>query len=344
MGTLSSSNGEAQPSTADRSAPARRWAVPAMTAALALLLGLTWVFSDLAVQRESADIVAAGRSLFSCVGILLLAARSRGSARRSLQLVRARPWSLLLSGLLGVAVYAFASLQAIALLGVSIPNLLLTTTPLLSLVAGMLWFRARGNAAAIIGTLIATAGAAAYVVVSFRTADGISVLGGIVGVALAVVAALSVALYGQHYARLSAGRNPLDLLPGIFGFGTVLLLILLAVTGRLADILSVDPATWLLLAVLGIGIYVPVYVLQHQLIHQRGAVYAATVSLAVPFVVRALEVAAGGAWPSLAEGAAMLVCVAGVGLVLRNPVGVRERDARVRPATTRASHPRRSRR
>lgn len=340
MGRLSSSNGEAQPH-ADTTAPTRHWAVPVMTAALALLLGLTWVVSDLAVQRESAGIVAAGRSLFSCVGILLLAARSRGSARRSVQALQARPWSLLLSGLLGVAVYAFASLQAIALLGVSIPNLLLTTTPLLSLVVGMLWFRARGNAAAIVGTLIATAGAAAYVVVSFRTADGIPVLGGIAGVALAVVAALSMALYGQHYARLSAGRNPLDLLPGIFGFGTMLLLILLAATGRLADILSVDPVTWLLLAVLGIGIYVPVYVLQHQLIHQRGAVYAATVSLAVPFVVRALEVAAGGAWPSLAEGAAMLVCVVGVGLVLRNPVGVR--DARVRPAPTRASQPPRSR-
>lgn len=332
MGRLSSSNGEAQP-PADTTAPTRRWAVPVMTAALALLLGLTWVVSDLAVQRESAGIVAAGRSFFSCVGILLLAARSRGSARRSVQALRARPWSLLLSGLLGVAVYAFASLQAIALLGVSIPNLLLTT-PLLSLVVGMLWFRARGNAAAIVGTLIATAGAAAYVVVSFRTVDGISVLDGVVGVALAVVAALSMALYGQHYARLSAGRNPLDLLPGIFGFGTMLLLILLAATGRLADILSVDPVTWLLLAVLGIGIYVPVYVLQHQLIHQRGAVYAATVSLAVPFVVRALEVVAGGAWPSLAEGAAMLVCVVGVGLVLRNPVGVR--DGKGRPATVRA--------
>ncbi|WP_223690191.1 DMT family transporter [Leifsonia poae] len=276
------------------------------------------------MQREPAGVVAAGRSLFSYAGILLLALRSRGAAWRALLLVRRRPGALLVSGLLGVAVYAFASLEAISLVGVSIPNLLLTTTPLLTLVIGVLWFGKRGNRFATAGTIVATVGAALYVAVSFSASADLLGIQGAVGVGLALVAALSMAVYGQHYARISQGHDPTDLLPGIFGFGTVLLLILLGATGQLAELVHVDAVTWLLLLLLGVGIYVPVYVLQHKLIHARGAVYTATVSLAVPFVVRALEVCfLGGVWPSLPETGAMILCIAGVALVLRHPLGDR---------------------
>ncbi|MFJ3956746.1 EamA family transporter [Arthrobacter sp. NPDC090010] len=295
-------------------------AVALMTAGLALLLALTWIFSGLAVEQAEPATVAAGRSFFSCVGILFLAGRSRGAMRRSWDLVRTRTPSLLLSGALGVAVYALASLSAIALLGISVPNLLLTSTPLLTLGLGALFFRARPVLAAVLGALLATLGAAGYVLLSLQANDDVPETQLLTGVLLALGAAAAMAVYGLHYARLSQGHDPVDLLPGIFGYGTVLLLAVLAMTGQLGELGRLAPESWLLLVLLGVVIYVPVYVLQHRLIHARGAMYTATISLLVPFVVRFLQVLLlGGAWPSLPEWLTMILCVAGVLLVIRHP-------------------------
>ncbi|GAA2092830.1 hypothetical protein GCM10009841_02020 [Microlunatus panaciterrae] len=299
-----------------------------MTSAFALLLALTWIVSDAAVRRSSPDVVAAGRSFFSCLGICLLATRNSGALRRSLNLLRARPASLALSGLLGVALYAFSSLQAISLLGVSIPNLLLATTPCLSMGIGALLFRLRSPRIAVLGVLFATVGAVVYVLGSFTVSGPGSQPGAGWGVAAAVVAVVAIAVYGQHYARLSKGHDPLDLLPGIFGLGTLMLLLLLAVTGRLVAIVDIDPATLGLLVLLGVVIYVPVYVIQHLLIHRQGAVYMASISLVVPFLVRALDMLFFDAPPpSLAEAIGMLICLGGVLLVVRHPSQQRPQES-----------------
>jgi drug/metabolite transporter (DMT)-like permease len=295
-----------------------------MTAAFAVLLGLTWIFSGLAVDRSSPDVVAAGRSFFSCLGIMLLLTRDRGALRRSVGMIRKRPFALLLSGLLGVAIYAFGSLQAIGLLGVSVPNLLVATTPCLSMIIGILWFAKRGNPRAWAGIALATVGAAGYVLGSFALGRHLGWPLVLLGLGCGIAAVISIAFYGQHYARIAAGHDPLDLLPGIFGFGTLILLVLLAVTGRLSAIFHIDLVTLLLLVVLGVAIYVPVYVLQHQLIHLRGAVYMAAVSLVVPFIVRAMEIVfLHAALPNLVEVASMIICVAGVALVVRHPLADR---------------------
>ncbi len=132
---------------------------------------------------------------------------------------------------------------------------------------------------------------------------------------------MAIALYGQYYGRISTGHDPLDLLPGIFLIGTVVVLVVLAVTGRLGAVLGLSWPTILLLFVLGVIIYVPVYVLQHQLIHLRGAVYMASLSLVVPFLVRAAEMITGRAGlPGPIELLGLAVCVAGVALVVRHPV------------------------
>lgn len=298
-----------------------RLRVPIMTAAFALLLGLTWIFSGLAVDRSSPDVVAAGRSFFSCAGLMLLLTRDRGAFRRSVSMIRQRPFALLLSGLLGVAIYAFGSLQAIGLLGVSVPNLLVATTPCLSMIIGILWFAKSGNPLAWCGIGLATLGAIGYVLGSFALGHQLAWPTVVLGVVCGIAAVISIAVYGQHYARIAAGHDPLDLLPGIFGFGTLILLVLLAVTGRLTAIFHIDLVTLLLLIVLGVAIYVPVYVLQHQLIHLRGAVYMAAVSLVVPFIVRVLQIVLlHGRLPGPVEIASMIICVAGVALVVRHPL------------------------
>ena len=291
-----------------------------MSAVFVCLLASTWIVSGLAVERAGPDVVAAGRSFFSGLGLCLLALRGRGALGRAVITVRQRPVALGFAGLLGVSIYALASLRAIALVGISLPNLLLATTPCVSLLLGVLFYRKHAPRAAVVGVALATLGAAGYVLATFRVS---AARPGTVwfGVAAGVIAVLAIAVYGQYYGRISAGHDPLDLLPGIFLIGTVVVLVVLAVTGRLGAVLGLSWPTVLLLFILGVIIYVPVYVLQHQLIHLRGAVYMASLSLVVPFLVRAAEMITGRAGlPGPIELLGLAVCVAGVALVVRHPV------------------------
>ncbi len=112
-----------------------------MSAVFVCLLASTWIVSGLAVERAGPDVVAAGRSFFSCLGLCLLALRGRGALGRAVIMVRRRPIALGLAGVLGVSVYALASLRAIALVGISLPNLLLATTPCVSLLLGVVFYR-----------------------------------------------------------------------------------------------------------------------------------------------------------------------------------------------------------
>jgi len=296
-----------------------------ISAALAVLLALTWLVSDLAVGRADPAVVAAGRSGFSALGLCLLAFRGKGALRRSIDQVRHRPVALGISGLLGVSVYALGSLTAIDLVGVTVPNLLLATTPCLSLLIGVAFFRKRTSLPAVLGVVAGSAGAALFVAASFALRSDLPRSALVGGVVAAAVAVLAIAAYGQHYARLSRGHDPLDLLPGIFGIGTLVVIVFLVITGRLGGLAALSWLDWGLLALLGVGIYVPVYVLQHQLIHLRGAVFKASISLVVPFLVRFAETTFLGApLPTPPELLAMIVCVAGVALVIRFPERDRE--------------------
>jgi drug/metabolite transporter (DMT)-like permease len=298
-----------------------------VSAALAILLALTWLVSDLAVSRADPAVVAAGRSAFSALGLCLLAFRGKGALRRSVDQVRRRPVALGLSGLLGVSIYALGSLTAISLVGVTVPNLLLATTPCLSLLIGVLFFRKRTSWPAVVGVIAGSAGAVLFVVASFALRPDLSGSTLLAGVVASGVAVIAIAAYGQHYARLSKGHDPLDLLPGIFGLGTLVVIIFLVITGQLGGLAALTWVDWGILALLGVGIYVPVYVLQHQLIHLRGAVFKASISLVVPFLVRFAETVFRGApLPTPFELGAMLVCVAGVALVIRHPERDRERS------------------
>ena len=293
-------------------------AVLAMCCALALLLAATWILSGVLVEHNDPQTVAAGRSLFSCLGLLMIALRSRGALKRSVTMVVHRPLALLISGLLGVSIYALFSLYAISAVGTSVTNLVIAMAPALSLIFGVLFFRQRSSWLAACAVLLAVAGAAIYVLGSF-SGSAADQSGWFWGVAAALLAVCSIALYGQHYAGISRGHNPSDLLLGIFCFGTAALLLVMAVNGSLAEFFRIAPIDWLWFFLLGVLIYVPVYIIQHRLIHEKGAVFTATVSLAVPFVVRAAEVLFfAKPWPNGAEIAGLLICVAGIAVVVHN--------------------------
>lgn len=291
-----------------------------MSAVFVCLLASTWIVSGLAVAQAPPDVVAAGRSFFSCLGLCLLALRGRGALGRAAVMLRRRPIALGSAGVLGVSIYALASLRAIALVGISLPNLLLATTPCVSLVLGVLVFGKRAPRRAVVGVALASVGAAGYVLATFRLgASRPSTLW--LGIAAGLVAVFAIAVYGQYYGKISKGHDPLDLLPGIFLIGTLVVLVVLAVSGRLGAVFSLPWKTTLLLFTLGVVIYVPVYVIQHQLIHLRGAVYMASLSLVVPFLVRGAQMITGHAGPpGPFELLGLVVCVAGVALVVRHPV------------------------
>ncbi|WP_285726195.1 DMT family transporter [Psychromicrobium xiongbiense] len=301
--------------------PLSRGAVIGLSVLMTLLFAGTWIFSGLLIDHHSPQVVATGRTLFTCLGLLLIAGRSRGALRRSVQEVVRRPWALLISGLLGVAIYAWFSLAAMSLVGTSVTNLVITLSPAFTLVFGVLFFRERSSWFAAAAVLLAVLGAAVYVLGSFGDPVPGGAAGGagyLWGVAAAVVAVSSIALYGQHYARISRGHRPTDLLLGIFGFGAIVLLILTAATGSLGEYLTLSALDWLWFFVLGVVIYVPVYIIQHRLIHDRGAVFTATLGLATPFVIRISEVLLGWkTWPNAIELIGMLACLAGVAAVIR---------------------------
>jgi len=92
--------------------------------------------------------------------------------------------------------------------------------------------------------VVATTGAVIYVLSSFTLGRDVSTMVLLAGVGAGIVAVLAIAVYGQYYARISAGHDPLDLLPGIFGAGTIAVLIFLAVTGRLSAVTSIDLPGW----------------------------------------------------------------------------------------------------
>ncbi|GAA4343354.1 DMT family transporter [Microbacterium rhizosphaerae] len=304
--------------THPRSASGR--AVVVMSVGLVLLLSATWVVSAHLVQHEPPDAVATGRSMLSCIGLALIALRSRSTITRSLsQLVR-RPRVLLVSGILGVSAYSTASLSAIALVGASITNLIVAMVPTLTLVIGHIFLAHRHRPAAIAAVALTVVGAVVYALGSFHHKE-VSPVVVVMGIGAGIIALCAASLYGLHYAHISRGHVPDDLLLGIFLFGTAGLLAMQAVSGRLPGLLSLPISAWLWLAVLGIAIYVPVYFLQHRLIHEKGAVFAATLSLAVPIVVRIENIALRQEpWPGPPEVIGMIVCLAGVAVIVRSGV------------------------
>ncbi|MAG04907.1 MAG: hypothetical protein CMN66_00725, partial [Sphingomonadaceae bacterium] len=71
------------------------------------------------------------------------------------------------------------------------------------------------------------------------------------------------------------------------------------------------------LAVLGVALTAPVFILLHELIRRRGPLFTAALSLAVPFLIRTGEWAlASKGPPSALVLLFLLVCCAGVGLTL----------------------------
>lgn len=288
-----------------------------------MLLALTWLVVGAALDEADTVMVSAGRTGFTVLGLLALTgwARARPAPQPppGRQALPSAPlpyrwWQLTLLAVTGVSAYTVFSTVAISLAGPALPTLIMALTPAAVLLAESMLSRTLPALPTILGTCLAVAGAVVYVVPRLDGAHGSGVG---LGIVFAVAAMLSMAFYGLYFAkvnRLHRGPMAPRILP-IFALGAAPLVAWAAVQVAGGDTVSLKGVG--LLAVLGIVIYVPVYLLQHRIIVSAGPSYAALLGLGVPVLVGIGSAMLGLAgFPVPVQIAGMTLTLAGMALVI----------------------------
>ncbi|MFI9560331.1 DMT family transporter [Nonomuraea endophytica] len=286
------------------------------SAALVILLASTWLVVEASLRDASTAIVSAGRTAFTVLGLLALTWWTPASASPAAPATRYRWWQIGLLALTGVTAYTVLSTVAISLAGPALPALTLSLTPAVVLIAESVMLRTRPSLRTIAGTVIAVAGAVLYTVPRLAGTLGDDVA---LGALVALAAMFSMAFYGLYFSRTNRGYQGAmapRILP-IFAVGTVPLAAWAA-----TDVAGGERVSWTvlgMLVLLGIVIYVPVYLLQHRILLTGGPSYSALLGLAVPPLVgvsSALLQLAGA--PTSMQIASMGLTLAGMALVIRS--------------------------
>lgn len=283
--------------------------------ALIVLLAATWVVAGIALQGAGVGVVSAGRTGFATVGMLLLVAFTR---ERATDLPSIPPYTagqLSILALTGVAGYTMLSTLAIALAGPAIPSLILALSPVVVLLLESALAKTRVRPLVLLATVVAIIGATLYIAPGLGGAAGTGIVGGAVA-AVGAMACMSV--YGLYFAHVNRGHqgSMLPRLLPIFALGSIPL-----VVWAVIEVVSggrIEPVTVVVLAILGLGIYVPAYLLQHRLILTAGASYAALLGLAVPPVVGLASAVFGLAAPPVpVQVCGVVLTLVGMLVVLR---------------------------
>ncbi|MFF1353306.1 DMT family transporter [Streptomyces sp. NPDC058297] len=289
------------------------------SAALVVLLTSTWLIVQASLRGASTATVSAGRTGFTVLGLLALtwwSASRTAPAGEALPVAAPSPpcrwWQVAILALTGVTAYTLLSTVAISLAGPALPALGMSLTPAVVLLAEGVMARKWPPVRTIVGTVVAVAGAVLYAVPRLAGNLGHQVA---LGSLVAVAALLSMAFYGIYFERVNRGyRGAMaPRIRPIFAVGTVPLAIWALIAGG-----EVGWATLGMLALLGIVVYVPAYLLQHRILLVGGPSYSALLGLAVsPLVgVSSAMLHLAGA-PAPLQIAAMAVTVAGMAVVIR---------------------------
>ncbi|HEU4807268.1 MAG TPA: hypothetical protein VFT01_03330, partial [Homoserinimonas sp.] len=178
----------------------------------------------------------------------------------------------MLLALTGVTAYTALSTVAINLAGPVLPTLVMMLTPAVVLVAEGVLARTRPPIPTIVGTAVAIVGAELYVTPRLGGTLGRDVT---LGALFAVAAMLSMAFYGIYFAQVNRnyrGAMAPRILP-VFAVGTIPLAVW--ATADFAAGGTVSRSAIGMLALLGIVVYVPAYLLQHRILVARGPSYSA---------------------------------------------------------------------
>jgi drug/metabolite transporter (DMT)-like permease len=303
------------------------------SAALIVLLALTWLVVGTALHGASASIVAAGRSGFTVLGLLGLSVWMGGQSSRAGRTLSVgavgsdawsgptdgsapRWWQLALLAATGVTAYTVLSTRAIELAGPTLPTMVISLTPAAVLLGEAILQRRRPPVSTTVGTAVAVAGALVFIWPQLEGSLGRDVAQGAL---VSLAAMLCMAFYGIYFARVNRGYSGLmarRLLP-VFVLGALPLLAWASV--EVAAGARISWSTLGLLAVLGIAIYVPVYVIQHRLLLATGASYPALLGLAVPPLVGVASAVLGlGVLPGAVQFGGLALTLLGMGAVIRN--------------------------
>lgn len=143
---------------------------------------------------------------------------------------------------------------------------------------------------------------------------------------------VSMSVYGLLFAHVNrdrAGAVTARILP-VFALGSVPLLVWAVIEVGLGGM--IEPVSIAVLAVLGLGIYVPAYLVQHRIILTAGPSYVALLGLAVPPLVGIASVLLGlAAPPGAIQIFGVALTLAGLFVVIRMRFRRVRTDAESRP-------------
>lgn len=292
---------------------------------LALLVGLVRPPHALAdVGRARAEAGAGGQAGAGAAGVDHVGAGagtdtaqgSRPDGRRPPRIRRYTWPQLLLLALTGGAEYTMLSTAAITLAGPTLPALVLALLPAVVLGVDAVTTHARVGRTTVLATLVAVVGAALYTGSGLGSGGGVRGL--LPGVLLALGAVLCQAVYNVAFAAVNRDQHgpTAPLVLPVFAVGSVPLLVWAGI-----DLAGGGSLTWrslLALAVLGIVVYVPTYLLQHRLMLRLGPSYPALLGLGTPLVVGLVTMLMGRAdGPGPVQILAIVITLAGMLVVVR---------------------------
>lgn len=284
--------------------------------ALVVLLSLTWLAVRVALDGASVGLVSAGRVAFTVLALWLLtrcgpSVPTTPRDRRSSSPVGRRD-AIVLS-VAGVSGYTALSTVAVALGGTVLPSLIVSTGPLWVLLLQWLTGAASPAPAAAVGTAAAVLGTAGFILAGAGGTTPVSI--GCVVCAVAAVVLMS--LYMVRFSRLTRGyHGPMaPVITPIYAWGLVPLGVWAVWDVMRGERLSMT--AFLVLAGLGLAVYLPVYLIQHHLLAHIGAHTVSLLGLAVtPLVGVETALLALGPWPTAVQWLLITVTVAGMALVI----------------------------
>lgn len=295
--------------------------------ALVVLLAATWVIAGVALQGAGVAVVSAGRTGFAVLGLVAVATLARPPSPATAP--RYSGGELAALAVTGVAGYTMLSTLAIALAGPAIPSLVLSLSPVVVLLLESALARARVHPLVLAATIVAVTGALLYIVPRIDGAAEADVVGGVLA---ALGAMVSMSVYGLLFAHVNrdrAGAITARILP-VFALGSVPLLVWAVIEVGLGGM--IEPVSIAVLAVLGLGIYVPAYLVQHRIILTAGPSYVALLGLAVPPLVGIASVLLGlAAPPGAIQIFGVALTLAGLFVVIRMRFRRVRTDAESRP-------------
>ncbi|MBK0331770.1 hypothetical protein I8D64_10170 [Brachybacterium sp. MASK1Z-5] len=307
--------------------------------ALVVLLASTWILVAIALQDAPVPLVSAGRSVFVVMGLGVLASlasrrgRTGGEQDPAVSSMDAAPAvptapavpamparTTVLLALTGVTGYTVASTAAIALAGPDMPALILTLGPAVVMAMEAASGSTRAHRREVVATLAAVAATALYV--AARPGGGAGGGHPFAGAVCALAAMLLISWYGVAFARANrgfSGSMARRILP-IHAIGVIPLMLWAAAAMLGGDRLTLRAL--LVLVLLGIVVYVPVYLLQHRIIVRAGATFNALLGLVVPILVGVVSTLLGmTAPPGSLQWCAGLAALAAMGVVVISRTG-----------------------